>query len=212
MSSPVDTMIVYHIPVVNFLNTIVRRICETTAWLNVALIAIIIVQVVLRYGFNNGQVPLEELMWHFYAVAFMFGIAYSITNDSHIRVDLVHMKLPRRVQHGVEILGILVLLMPFLWILFDHSLDWAISAYEVGEGSTSPQGLSHRWIIKSVIPITCVLIFMAALARLIQETMLFIINGKEPEELEPGKVSMIRHLIQPQAIEVETPKDPSEQE
>jgi len=212
MSSPVDTMIVYHIPVVNFLNTIVRRICETTAWLNLVLIAIIIVQVVLRYGFNNGSVPLEELMWHFYAVAFMFGIAYSITNDSHIRVDLVHMKLPRRVQHAVEILGILFLLMPFLWILFDHSLDWVISAYEVGESSTSPQGLSHRWIIKSVIPATCVLTFMAALARLIQETMLFIVNGKEPEEMEPGKVSMIRHLIQPQAKEVEVPNDYSKQE
>jgi len=212
MSLPVDTMIVYHIPVVKFLNTIVRRICETTAWLNVALVGIIIVQVVLRYGFNNGQVPLEELMWHFYAVAFMFGIAYSITNDSHIRVDLVHMNLPRRVQHIIEIIGILFLLMPFLWILFDHSLSWVISAYEVGEASTSPQGLSHRWIIKSVIPITCILIFMAALARLIQETMLFIINGKEPEELVPGKVSMIRHLIHPQPIEVEMKNESSQQE
>jgi len=102
MSSPLDTMVVYHIPIVKILNNIVQRICETCAWFNVLLIFIIIAQVILRYGFNNGQVVLEELIWHFYAVAFMFGIAYSITNDSHIRVDLVHMKLPRRVQHIVS--------------------------------------------------------------------------------------------------------------
>ncbi len=207
MSSSMDKMIIYHIPVVKFLNTIVRRICETTAWLNVILIAIIIAQVILRYGFNNGQVFLEELIWHFYAIAFMFGIAYSTTNDSHIRVDLIHMKLPARMQHGIEILGTVFLLFPFLWILFDHSLDWTISAYNVAETSSSPQGLSHRWIIKSVIPITCILIFLATLARLIQETMLFIINGKEPEQLIPGKVSMIRHLIQPQAIKTDQNKD-----
>jgi len=212
MSSADNTKIIYHIPVVNFLNSIVRRICEITAWLNVVLIAIIIVQVILRYGFNNGQVILEELIWHFYAIAFMFGIAYSITNDPHIRVDLVHMNLPARIQHSVEILGIVFLLMPFLWILFAHSLDWVVSAYEVAETSTSPQGLPHRWIIKSVIPVTCILIFMASLARLIQEIMLFIIHGNEPEQLIPGTVSMIRHLIHPQAVEVELDKNCEEKE
>ncbi len=212
MSSPENTVIIYHIPVVKFLNNIVRRICEITAWLNVLLIIIIIAQVILRYGFNNGQVILEELIWHFYAVAFMFGIAYSITNDSHIRVDLIHMKLPARIQHSVEVIGILFLLMPFLWILFDHSLDWVISSYDVAETSTSPQGLSHRWIIKSVIPISCILIFIASLARLIQEIMLFIVNGNEPEQLIPGKVSMIRHLIHPQATEVELDKNNEVQE
>ena len=65
----------YHIPVVAFLNGFVRRIAEVTAWLNVVLIGVIVLQVVMRYGFNKGLVPLEELMWHLYAIAFMFGIS-----------------------------------------------------------------------------------------------------------------------------------------
>ncbi|MCP3852944.1 MAG: TRAP transporter small permease subunit [Gammaproteobacteria bacterium] len=186
--------------------------CEVTAWLNVLLIGIIIVQVVMRYGFNNGLVTLEELIWHFYAITFMFGMAYAMTNDSHIRVDLVHMKLPRRIQHIIEIMGILFLLLPFLWIIFDHSLSWVISAYDVGEASSSPQGLSHRWIIKSVIPLTCLLIFMATIARLIQEVMLLIINGKEPEMILPPNVSMIRHLIQPQTKVIQVSDDVDKQE
>ena len=191
----------FYIPIVNAMNGFVRRIAEATAWLNVVLIAVIVIQVVMRYGFNKGLVPLEELMWHLYAVAFMFGMAYAVTNDSHIRVDIVHMALPKRTQHVFEILGILFLLMPFLWIVFDHSLGWVAEAYRVNESSANPTGLPYRWIIKAVVPATMVLIFIAALARLIQEVMLLLHYGKEPEDDTPGRVSMIRHLFQPQRKE-----------
>ncbi|MET0117130.1 MAG: TRAP transporter small permease subunit [Sedimenticola sp.] len=195
MSAAVSDQAQYRIPIVDLLNGIVRRIAETTAWLNVVLVLVILLQVVMRYGFNRGMVPLEELMWHLYAVAFMFGMAYSITNDSHIRVDIVHMSLPKRAQHLFEILGILLLLMPFLWILFDHSTGWVAEAYRVGESSANPTGLPYRWIIKAVVPITAVLMFIAALARLIQETLLLLHHGREPAEELPGRVSMLRKFF-----------------
>jgi TRAP-type mannitol/chloroaromatic compound transport system permease small subunit len=173
----------YRIPVVDFLNGIVRHVAQTAAWLNVVLIGVILTQVVLRYGFNRGLVPLEELMWHLYAVAFMFGLAHAVANDSHIRVDLVSMKMPEWLRHLVEILGIVLLFMPFLWIVFHHSLDWVADSFRVGEGSTSPQGLPYRWIVKSVIPISFALMFLAALARLIQETLLLF--HRSPGEAAP---------------------------
>jgi TRAP-type mannitol/chloroaromatic compound transport system permease small subunit len=191
----------YRIPVVDFINTIVRRIAETTAWLNVVLVLVILTQVVMRYGFNRGLVPLEELMWHLYAIAFMFGMAYSITVDSHIRVDIIHIALPRAARHLVEILGITLLLFPFLWILFDHSLGWVREAYRVGETSASPTGLPYRWVIKSVLPITMVLMFLAALGRLIQEVVLLMRLMKEPPEEISGRVSMMRRFFRVQRIE-----------
>lgn len=201
-TTPTDTG--YRILIVDVLNGIVRRIAEAAAWLNVVLICVIILQVVLRYGFSNGSVTLEELMWHFYAVAFMFGMAYAITNDSHIRVDLIHMNLSRKAQHIIEILGICLLLMPVLFVLFDHSLDWVADSFRVDEGSSSPQGLPNRWIIKSVIPITVFLMFLAALARLIQETLLLLHIGKEPEPEISGRVSMMRKFFHVQATDIDT--------
>ncbi len=214
MSSAPAAKPVYRIPIVDFLNNIVSRIAEVAAWLNVVLIGVIVTQVILRYGFNNGSVILEELMWHLYAVAFMLGIAYSVTNDSHIRVDLVHMYLPKRAQHIIEILGILLLLMPVLIILFDHSIDWVVDSFRVDEGSTSPQGLGNRWLIKSVIPITCFLIFTAALARLIQEITFLLHHGKEPDELYSGRVSMLRSFfhLQPNGEQEEPIKESNEEE
>jgi TRAP-type mannitol/chloroaromatic compound transport system permease small subunit len=185
----------YRVPIADFLNNIVRRIAETAAWLNVLLIGVILLQVVMRYGFNRGLVPLEELMWHLYAVAFMFGMAYAIINDSHIRVDIVHMSLPTKAKHILEISGILLLLIPFLWILFDHSIGWAWEAYRVNESSANPTGLPYRWIIKAVVPLTAVLMFMAALARLILQVQLLRHHAREPEELVPGNVSMLRQFF-----------------
>ena len=107
----------HHVPIVTFLNGIVRRVVEATAWLNVVLILLIIITVILRYGFHRNQlwldwplVPMEELMWHLYSVPVMFGLAYAITNDSHIRIDLLRGHMSKRLQHIFEILGILLLL------------------------------------------------------------------------------------------------------
>lgn len=183
------------IPVVDGLNRIVTSIAGATAWLNVALIGVIIATVVWRYGFNNALVELEELTWHLYAVAFMLGIAYCISNDSHIRVDLVHMNLSRRKQHIIEILGIALLLLPFIVIILDHSMSWVYDSFRVDEHSSSPTGLPHRWIIKSFLPISFVLMLIAALARLIEQIMLLLHYGKEPEEPDPGRVTMIKKLF-----------------
>ncbi len=185
----------YRIPIVDFLNNIVKKIAETTAWLNVLLILVIIASVVWRYGFHNALVYLEEFIWHIYAVAFMFGIAYDITIDSHVRVDLIHMNLSRKKQHIIEIAGLVFLLLPFLWIIFDHSLSWVADSYRVDEHSSAPTGLPHRWIIKSFLPMSFVLMMIAAIARLIQETTLLIHHGKEPIETDPVDVGMLKHLF-----------------
>lgn len=188
----------YRIPVVDALNGFVQFIGRGMAWLNVVLIAVILIQVVLRYGFNNGLVYLEELIWHLYAVAFMFGLSFAITNDSHIRVDIVHMNLSRKNQHRWEIFGILFLLLPFIVVIFHHSLEWVAFSYGVNESSANPTGLPYRWIIKSVIPLSFAMLFIAAIARLIREFALLLHLAKEPEEKYPGRVSMLRHLFRVQ--------------
>ncbi|MDP7089579.1 MAG: FCD domain-containing protein [Dehalococcoidia bacterium] len=179
-------------PIVTFLNGIVRRIVEAAAWLNVALILLIITAVMLRYGFHRNQlllgwplVPMEELMWHFYSVPVMFGLAYAVTNDTHIRIDIVRMHMSERLKHIFEILGILLLLLPFLIIIFDFSLDYTIYAITHHESSQkSTMGLPYRWIIKSVIPLAMLLMIIASIARLIEDSVLLLHYGKEPQETE----------------------------
>lgn len=186
---------VYRIPIVDALNRFVRSIGHVMAWANVVLIGVIMAQVIMRYGFNHGMVALEELTWHFYAIAMMFGLSYAVTNDTHIRVDLIHMRLSPNTRHVIEILGIVFLLIPFIVIILDHSIGWVWQAYEIGESSQNPTGLSHRWIIKSVLPISFLLLLIAALARLIQSVLLLLHKADEQEPEISGRVSLTKHLF-----------------
>ncbi len=191
-----------HIPIVSSLNKIVKRIVETVAWFNVLVIFLILITVILRYGFHRNQlllnwplVPMEELQWHFYSVPFMFGLAYAITKDSHIRIDILRLHMSKKLKHIFEILGIILLLMPCTIILFDFSLDYTIYAITHHESSQSTMGLPHRWIVKSVIPLTMILIFLASLARLIQEIILLRYQDKIVSSKRGG-------MFQPQLIKI----------
>ncbi|HRJ52754.1 MAG TPA: TRAP transporter small permease subunit [Candidatus Thiothrix moscowensis] len=194
---------VYRIPVVDKLNGFVRGIAHVLAWVNVVVIATIVAQVVLRYGFSHGLVALEELIWQLYAVGIMFGLAYAVTNDTHIRVDIVRINLSPTKKHVIEILGVLFLLMPFIIIIFHHSLAWVWQAYEIGEASSSPTGLGQRWIVKSIIPLSFALLFVAALARLLHSILLLMHKGEENEPELSGRVSLLRHLFSVQKHETE---------
>jgi len=190
-----------HIPIVSSLNKFVKRIVETIAWLNVVVILLILVTVTLRYGFHRNQlllewplVPMEELQWHFYSVPFMFGLAYVIATDSNIRIDLLRLHMSKKLKHIFEILGILLLLMPCVIILLDFSIDYTIYAITHHESSQSTMGLPHRWIVKSVIPLTMILIFIASLSRLIQEIILLSYYDKIVSDKRGG-------MFEPQFIE-----------
>jgi len=136
------------------LETVIEKIGHLICWANGILVVVIITQVLLRYGFGKGLVVLEELQWHLYAIAVMFGVSYAMVHDSHIRVDVLHMRLSERTHHIVEIFGILFLLAPFLFVVVDHGYDFFADSFRLNERSDAPTGLPWRWAIKAVIPLS----------------------------------------------------------
>jgi TRAP-type mannitol/chloroaromatic compound transport system permease small subunit len=160
------------------LDNFIQSIGRWCSWLNVALIFVIILQVVLRYVFGKGLVVLEEVQWHLYSVGVVISLSYCQSVDSHIRLDLVHSKMSRRTKEWVEILGILILLMPMIYVIFYHGLDFFWEAVKVNERSDAPLGLCCRWLPKSLIPIGMVLFFLSSVARL-AKAFTFLKTGKK---------------------------------
>ncbi len=147
------------------LDAFIRSIGHVVMWTNFVLIFAIILQVVLRYGFGRGLVVLEEVQWHLYAIGIMFGASYSQMLDSHIRVDIIHARLSRRWRQRWDLFGTIFLLLPFIVIIFHQSLDFVSESWRVNEHSDAPMGLPWRWAIKSVIPISFGLLFVATISR-----------------------------------------------
>ncbi|MGF1763082.1 TRAP transporter small permease subunit [Aliivibrio kagoshimensis] len=148
---------------------LVKGSAKIFAWANVILILVIITQVIMRKGFSNGLIVLEELQWHLYAIAVMFGISYAQLTNQHVRVDLFHHKFSERTKSMVEIAGLICLAMPFIFTVIVHSLDFVYESWRINERSSAPSGLPYRWIIKGVIPVSFTLLFLACVAKIIRE-------------------------------------------
>ena len=172
-------------PIARALDRTVKTIGHVVMWANILLITAIVSQVLFRYLLNQNYPKLDELQWHLYGLVTMIGISYALVTDSHVRVDLIHMNLSRRTQRLIEVVGILTLLTPFIYLMIDQGYDYFYESLRVNERSDSPTGLPARWALKSVIPGSFILLAMAATARLIHDGHA-ILFGPESERQGGG--------------------------
>ena len=142
---------------------------RAAAWLYPVLVLVMVVNVALRYGLGRGFIELEELQWHLYAAAFLLGFAYTYAVDEHVRVDLLHERFSPRTRAWIELLGCVLLLAPFAWIVTDSAWDFFVRSWELGERSPMPSGLPHRFVIKGVLFAALALLFLQAIATALRQ-------------------------------------------
>ncbi len=132
---------------------------------------------IMRYFFKTGSIALQEMEWHLFSVVFMFGIAYALKEDGHVRVDILYDRLSPRTKAIINIAGTLLLLIPISVLIIDGSIWFVHEAYQSGEISGDPGGLTHRWLIKAVIPISFVFLIISSIGFMIRN--INIIRGIE---------------------------------
>ena len=145
---------------------IILKVAAVCCWSSALLIAVIICNVTMRYGFNNGLILFEEIQWHLYAIGIMFGLSYAEITNSQVRVDVVATMLKPKTVLKWEIFGAIVFVFPTIFVILFNSFDYVANSYALGESSSSPLGMPFRWLIKAAIPASFILLAMAVLARL----------------------------------------------
>lgn len=167
-------------PIARTLDSIVKSVGHVVMWANVLLMLAIISQVALRYLFDVNYPKLDEIQWHFYALTTMIGVSYALTTDAHVRVDILRIGFSPRARRVIEAIGILTLLFPFCYLMVDQGIDYFNDSFRVRERSDSPTGLPGRWALKAVIPLSFILLTMAALARLVHDVHMIATKADGP--------------------------------
>ena len=124
--------------------------------------------VVARYWFNQVSIGMQEMEWHLFAAMFLLAIPYTIRTDGNVRVDLIYEGLGRRGKAFINLFGSLILLIPFVLLVAWFGIDFSYQAFDLGEGSGDPGGLSNRWIIKAVIPLSFFMMALSGLAIVVR--------------------------------------------
>ncbi|WP_210395027.1 TRAP transporter small permease subunit [Motiliproteus sediminis] len=138
----------------NGVNKVSDWLGKLTAFLFVLMLLNVFYDVVSRYLFNQVSIGMQELEWHLHATIFLLGVPYALRVGGHVRVDLIYERLSSKKKAWVDLIGTLVLLLPFCLLVVWYGYDFAHEAYTLGETSGDPGGLPYRWIIKSMIPVS----------------------------------------------------------
>ncbi len=120
------------------------------------------------FGRMFESTMLQELEWHFHAGLFALVLAYGYIHNAHVRVDLIRENLAFRKKAWLELFGITFFLIPFTLTLLWFAIGYAYGSFLMNEQSTSTVGLTHRWIIKSVLVFGLITVLTAGMAVWLQ--------------------------------------------
>ena len=178
-----------------------RLLLKTESWLNrfsdwvgnfsalllLLLVANVFFDVVMRYGFNDVSIGMQEMEWHLYSMMFLFGIAYALRADGHVRVDLIYERLSPVKKAFVDISGTLLFLIPFCLLIAFYGIDFAQESYQLNEKSGDPGGLPYRWMIKAMISLSFVCVIVSSLGFMLRAVneYLGLERAHEYETLDP---------------------------
>ena len=147
-----------------FIDRLLARIARIAGWAGVVLIGITVFDVITRRFFVLGSTKLQEAEWHAHVILFTLLIGYAYLKDAHVRIDLVRERLSERGQWWIELLGCLLFLLPYCALVIFFTYDFTVRSFDTNEISASATGLTHRWIIKSFVPIGFGLLALAGIA------------------------------------------------
>lgn len=156
---------------------VIERIGRAASWLTLAIAALMAVNVLLRYAFSIGSVWSQELEWHLLAPLVLVGMTYALNQGEHVRVDVLYARYSPRIQAAVDLLGsVLAVLLGML--IIRYSINYVMQSYSIDETSADPGGLTHRWMLKALIPIGFALFALQAAAQAVAAARRFSALGR----------------------------------
>src|SRR5215510_9027315 len=111
---------------------------------------------------------LQELEWHFHAALFALVLGYGMVYNTHVRIDLIRDHLDFRRKAWLEFVGLTFFMIPYCALVIWFALDYAHASYLVHEQSSSTVGLTHRWVIKSVLVFGLIVALISGVAAWLQ--------------------------------------------
>lgn len=154
--------------IINFCDKISGFFGYIAAWLSSALVLVIIYDVFTRYFLNSSKIWVQELEWHIFALIILFGAAYTLRQNGHVRVDVIYGKISPKKRALIDLLGVIILLIPFSLLIIWTSKEFVLSSWQVKEGSPDPGGLPARYFLKAMIPFGFILLINQGISMLLK--------------------------------------------
>ena len=159
---------------INLVDSLSDKIGHIVGWLTTLMVLIVFYDTVMRYTFNKGNVALQELEWHLFAIVFLIGAAYTLKEDGHVRVDILYVSLSKKTKAWIDFLGVFIFLIPFSIMVIIATKGFIMNSWAIREVSPDPGGLPARYILKTMIPLGFFFLIVQGLSQAAKNFMIIM--------------------------------------
>ncbi len=140
---------------------------KTAAWLIVALMLLVCVEVFKRYILNAPTAWIYDASNMLYGAAFMLCGAYTLAQNAHVRGDFLYSSMRPRTQALLDLALYLLFFVPGILALVYAGYFYAADSWRIAERTTVASG-PPLYPFKAVIPIAGAFVLLQGAAEIIR--------------------------------------------
>ena len=148
-------------PIIRAIDAVSRACGLVAACLVVLLIVLMMYDVIMRYVFGSPTLWGYDVNTFLMGAGFVLSVAYALSHDSHVRVDLLHSASRPWLKTWVDLIGFTLLLLPIAAWITSGLWRYMLNAYRSGETSGSSAWNPVIWPFRLIL-------FLGFLAFMIQ--------------------------------------------
>ncbi|HAE46475.1 MAG: C4-dicarboxylate ABC transporter permease [Tistrella sp.] len=137
---------------------------RVVSWLALVLVVVQFGIVLMRYVYGVGAIAVQESILIMHGVLFLVAAGYALLYDAHVRVDVFYGEAKPRKKAMVDLIGCIVFLAPFIYVIWDVAFPYVASSWAVKEASNETSGLPGIYLFKTTILAFTVLVGLQGVA------------------------------------------------
>lgn len=153
------------------------------ALLVVALIVLMLYDVMMRYVFNAPTLWGFDVNTFLMGAAFVLSIAYALSYDAHVRVDLLYTPTTRWRLPWVDLIGFTLVMLPTSGWITAALWHYFTEAYRTGERSGTSAWNPVLWPFRFLLFVGFLMLTVQIVAEIIRR--IYVIRG-EPLDAAKG--------------------------
>ena len=173
------TFIAYVIRAISALN---RLIGNTFAWLSLGIVLVCFSVVVQRYVFSTTQLWMQDLYVWLNGAMFTAVAGFALLRNDHVRVDIFYRPATIRTKAIIDLVGVVVFLLPFCWIVYRYGWPFVARSWRIYEGSANVGGMPGLFILKSFILVFAAVVALQGIAMALRSVLVL---AKQEDLLPP---------------------------
>ena len=159
---------------------------KAAAWLIVALMLVVCVEVFKRYLLNAPTSWIYDLNNMLYGTLFMMCGAYTLAQNGHVRGDFLYSSMRPRTQATLDLALYIAFFLPGIIALIYAGIGYAGDSWAIREHSNVTADGPPVYQFKTIIPIAGALVILQGFAEIIR-CVVCLRTGKWPERLKDAE-------------------------